>query len=183
MIIQMVSIQMTTNSYISVLMTEIYISFSGGMKNSFLIDNRYTDFHQNSFDYPVLSDSVKHSVKPDFSENSIQNDLFDLNDIDPATKMVFDILDLIFKRKKSKESIKRIEKEKEEGEEGEEGEKGEEMEKEKEKEVEFINPMVFDRLAIERGVFEIKYLFIFPLNSDPLLMSPEHGQIYSNRSG
>jgi hypothetical protein len=57
------------------------------------------------------------------------------------------------------------------------------MEKEKEKEVEFINPMVFDRLAIERGVFEIKYLFIFPLNGDPLLMSPEHGQIYSNRSG
>ncbi len=98
---QMVSIQMTTNSNISALMTEIYISFSGGMKNNFLIDNHYTDFQQNSFDYPVLSDSVKHSVKPDLSKNSVKNDLFDLNDVDPATKMVFDILNLIFKRNKT----------------------------------------------------------------------------------
>jgi hypothetical protein len=48
---------------------------------------------------------------------------------------------------------------------------------EKEKEVEFINPMVFDRLGTEEGLFEIKYLVFLPLNGDPPLLSPEHGRI------
>ena len=143
--------------------------FSGGMKYNFLIDNRNTDFHLDSFENPDFSES-ESPLKFDFSGSE---------DPDQGTKLIFDFLDIIFKRKKTKEeSIKRIEKEKEG-----EGGKGEEETKKKKEEVEFVNPMVFDRLAVEKGVFEIKYLVFLPLNGDAILMSPEHGQIYSNRHG
>ena len=38
--------------------------------------------------------------------------------------------------------------------------------------VEFINPMVFDRLGTQKGLFELKYLALIPMNGDPPLLIP-----------
>ncbi len=52
---------------------------------------------------------------------------------------------------------------------------------EEDREVDFVNPMVFDRLGTEAGLFEIKYLVFLPFNGDPPLFTPEHGRIIHDK--
>ena len=124
-----------------------------------------------------------------FKRNQLPNTIDEVN---PATLKIFQLLDIVFGRLRHNWLLERLEKESEKDKGGErekekDGVKEMEIEKEegekKEEEVGFINPMVFDRLGTEDGLFEIKYLVFLPFNGDPPLFTPEHGRIIHDKAG
>ena len=90
-------------------------------------------------------------------------------------RKLFKLLDVVFKRMKHHV---RIEDKQETGSNEETTGCQNSSEFFKEKEVDFITPMVFDRLGSEVGLFEMKYLIRLPLNGDPPVFSPGNRQCF-----